>query len=79
MENDRLCLLQVFVGSKQRELEVGAMGLMAAYTPIASLMLLILVVSLEPIGISHADAETLLGFPYTPQVLHRIVNTTCSR
>lgn len=42
---------------------------MAGYTPIASAMLVILVPCLEPLGISSPEPDTLLGFPYTPQVL----------
>ena len=63
-----LLLTQVFAGSKQKELEVGSMALMAGYTPIASIMLLCLVSIFEPIGISSATPDTLLGFDYTLQV-----------
>lgn len=60
--------VQVLVGSAQKQLEAGSMALMAAYTPIASGMLLVLVPIFEPVGFSEPTPETLLGFPYTPQV-----------
>jgi len=59
---------QVFAGSKQKELEVGSMALMAGYTPIASAMLGLLVPIFEPLGLKDAGPDTLLGFAYTPQV-----------
>ena len=60
--------LQVFAGSKQKELEVGSMALMAGYTPIATILLSILVPIFEPIGFFERSEETLFGFQYTPQV-----------
>lgn len=59
--------MQVFAGSKQKQLEVGSMALMSGYTPIASVMLAILVPLLEPMGFTNPAPDTLLGFPYTPQ------------
>ncbi len=60
--------MQVFAGSKQKELEVGSMALMAGYTPIATLLLAILVPIFEPIGFSERTENTLFGFEYTPEV-----------
>ena len=59
---------KVFAGSKQKELEVGSMALMAGYTPIATLLLTILVPIFEPVGFFERNEETLFGFQYTPQV-----------
>jgi hypothetical protein len=44
------------------------MALMAGYTPIASVMLGILVPIFEPLGLSDPRPGTLLGFEYTPKV-----------
>lgn len=44
------------------------MALMAGYTPIAALMLTILVPIFEPIGISDMADNTLLGYDYTFKV-----------
>ncbi len=44
------------------------MALMAGYTPIASVMLGVLVPIFEPLGVSDPQPDTLLGFSYTPQV-----------
>lgn len=60
--------LQRLAGSKQKELEVGAMALMAGYTPIASALLACLVPIFEPLGLQNATDDTLLGFSYTVQV-----------
>ena len=60
---------QVFVGSKQKELKAGSMALMAGYTPVAAVMLALLVPIFEPLGMSaDPPADTLIGYPYTPQV-----------
>ena len=64
---DAIQIVQVFAGSKQKQLEVGSMALMAGYTPIATVMLAILVPLFEPIGYRTAAPDTLLGFPYTFQ------------
>jgi len=61
--------LQTLAGSKQKELGVQSMTLMAAYCPIASVMLACLVAVLEPLGaLSRPSSNTVIGFPYTPQV-----------
>ena len=44
------------------------MALMAGYTPIASAMMAVLVPIFEPLGLSKAEPDTLLGFDYTPRV-----------
>lgn len=66
---------QVFAGSKQKELEVGSMALMAGYTPIATLLLTILVPIFEPVGFFERNEETLFGFQYTPQAVAAIALT----
>ena len=43
------------------------MALMAGYTPIASAMMAVLVPIFEPLGLSKAEPDTLLGFDYTPR------------
>ena len=55
------------MGSKQKELEVGSMALMAGYTPIATILLAVLVPIFEPVGISSQSRDTLIGFQYTPK------------
>ena len=59
----------MFAGSKQKELEVGSMALMAGYTPIATVLLAILVPIFEPVGFSSQSEDTLFGFEYTPKVI----------
>ena len=69
--------MKVFAGSKQKELEVGSMALMAGYTPIATLLLAILVPIFEPIGFSERTENTLFGFEYTPEVCILPENCPC--
>ena len=60
-------MYQVWAGSKQRELQTGSMQLLHQYTPLAALMLAILVPVLEPIGLfdRSAHAHTLVGYAYS--------------
>ncbi len=60
-------MYQVWAGSKQKELQTGSMQLLHQYTPIAAVMLAILVPVLEPIGTFEAvpDEHTIVGFNYT--------------
>lgn len=71
-------LVQVFAGSKQKELETGSMALMAGYTPIASMMLIILVPIFEPIGIQIPGPDTLIGFPYSLKVASGTLTSSSS-
>ena len=57
------------MGSKQKELKAGSMALMAGYTPVAAVMLALLVPIFEPLGVTgDPQADTLIGYPYTLQV-----------
>lgn len=44
------------------------MALMAGYTPIATILLAVLVPLFEPVGFSKQSKDTLIGFNYTPEV-----------
>lgn len=45
------------------------MALMAGYTPVAAVMLALLVPIFEPLGVTgDPQADTLIGYPYTLQV-----------
>ncbi|KAL3132226.1 hypothetical protein ABBQ32_008815 [Trebouxia sp. C0010 RCD-2024] len=58
---------QVWVGSKQRELQTGSMQLLHQYTPLSALMLAVLVPMMEPIGLfdRSLNAHTLIGYTYS--------------
>lgn len=56
---------QVFAGSKQKELQAGSMQLLHEYTPIASLLLGIMIPICEPMGWTDPTPETVLGYNYT--------------
>ena len=60
-------MYQVWAGSKQKELQTSSMQLLHQYTPIAGMMLAILVPMLEPVGLFeiHSDKPTLLGYHYS--------------
>lgn len=60
-------MYQVWAGSKQRELQTGSMQLLHQYTPLAALMLAVLVPVLEPVGLFHRspNAHTLVGYTYS--------------
>ena len=53
--------MQIWAGSKQKELGAGSMQLLHQYSPLAALMLAGMVVSLEPIGAVNRGPDTLLG------------------
>lgn len=57
--------LQVWIGTKQKELEAGSMQLMHQYTPWATGLLAILVPIFEPVGFVDPTPGTILGFNYT--------------
>ncbi len=60
-----MCWHQVWIGTKQKELEAGSMQLMHQYTPWATGLLAILVPVFEPVGFTNPGPETILGFDYT--------------
>ena len=57
--------MQVWIGTKQKELEAGSMQLMHQYTPWATGLLAILVPIFEPVGFVDPNPGTILGFNYT--------------
>ena len=58
-------LVQVWIGTKQKELEAGSMQLMHQYTPWATGLLAVLVPIFEPVGFTDPAPGTILGFNYT--------------
>jgi solute carrier family 35, member E3 len=68
---------QIWAGSKQKELQANSSQLLQRYSPLASLMLGMLVCGLEPVGFRRAPASvvpyaaTIAGFNYT------FFNTIC--
>ena len=65
----------MWAGSKQKELQASSMQLMHQYSPWAALLLGILVPIFEPLGLTQAGPDTLLGFPYTPAVVTAVAST----
>lgn len=57
---------QVFAGSKQKELQAGSMQLLHEYTPVASVLLGVLIPIFEPMGWTDPQPDTVLGYQYTP-------------
>lgn len=67
-------LYQIWVGSKQKELQASSMQLLHQYTPQAALILGLLIPIMEPVGkIGSTDPNTLLGYHYTPAAVAAIV------
>lgn len=60
-------IYQIWAGSKQKELQAGSMQLLHQSTPIAAVMLAVLVPMLEPIGLfsNVSEKQTLIGFEYS--------------
>ena len=58
-------VVQVWAGSKQKQLQASSMQLMHQYTPHAVAMMVLLTAACEPLGIRSPEPETLLGYPYT--------------
>ena len=56
---------QVWIGTKQKELEAGSMQLMHQYTPWATGLLAVLVPVFEPVGFMDRAPGTILGYNYT--------------
>lgn len=72
-------LYQSWAGSKQKELRASSMQLLQAYTPLATLMLGVLVPLCEQVGWSSASRtkDTLLGYPYTWGAIAAIAVSAC--
>ena len=59
--------MQIWVGSKQKQLQLGSMQLMHEYVPQATLMLAILVPLLEPMGLQNpgpGEHRALVSCPH---------------
>ena len=52
---------QIWAGTKQKELQVGSMALLEQYSPLAAIMLSIMVPIFEPLGTQTRKPDTLLG------------------
>lgn len=52
---------QIWAGTKQKELQVGSMALLEQYSPLAALMLSVMVPIFEPLGMQSRKPDTLLG------------------
>ena len=63
---------QVWIGTKQKELQAGSMQLMHQYCPWAAGLLAVLVPIFEPMGLADPTPATLLGFDYTPAAITAI-------
>lgn len=67
-------LYQIWVGSKQKELQASSMQLLHQYTPQAALILGVLIPIMEPVGkIGSTDPHTILGYHYTPAAVAAII------
>ncbi|KAK9834827.1 hypothetical protein WJX81_001779 [Elliptochloris bilobata] len=70
---------QIWAGAKQKELGAGSMQLMHQFQPLATGLLALLVVGVEPLGLPgtpHALEEgTILGYEYTPVSVAAILTT----
>ena len=54
-------LVNRFAGTKQKELGVGSMALLEQYSPLAAMMLAIMVPIFEPLGLQNPTPKTLIG------------------
>ncbi|GLC46340.1 hypothetical protein PLESTM_001860200 [Pleodorina starrii] len=59
-------LYQIWVGSKQKELQANSSQLLLAYTPQAMCFLVVLSPLLDDFGVPEAGPDTVLGYRYTP-------------
>ena len=66
---------QVWIGTKQKELQAGSMQLMHQYCPWAAGLLTVLVPIFEPMGITDPTPGTILGFDYTPAAVTAIAGS----
>ncbi len=69
-------LYQVWVGTKQKELEVSSMQLLHQYTPIASIILGCMVPLLEPHGYPDYETGSLLAWTITTPAAVAIIIST---
>ncbi len=58
-------MYQVWVGSKQKELQADSMQLLQQYTPQASFILALLIPLCDPIGFPNREEGTLLAYKFT--------------
>ncbi len=58
-------VLQVWAGTKQKELGLNGMQLLHQVSPIAVMLLGVLIPALEPVGWGNAAQGTLLAYKYT--------------
>jgi solute carrier family 35 protein E3 len=58
-------LYQVWAGAKQKELDVTAMQLLHQVSPVAVVLLALLIPLLEPVGFTDPGPETVLGYTFT--------------
>jgi len=56
---------QIWAGTKQKELNAGSMALLEQYSPLAAVMLGVMVPIFEPLGLRDAGPGTLRGYEYT--------------
>lgn len=66
-------LYQMWAGALQKEIGLGSMQLLHQYVPLASGMLGLLVLILEPMGWTNPTADTLLGYRYGPASIAAIL------
>eukprot|EP00201_Polytomella_parva_P020863 CAMPEP_0175044176 /NCGR_PEP_ID=MMETSP0052_2-20121109/3649_1 /TAXON_ID=51329 ORGANISM="Polytomella parva, Strain SAG 63-3" /NCGR_SAMPLE_ID=MMETSP0052_2 /ASSEMBLY_ACC=CAM_ASM_000194 /LENGTH=268 /DNA_ID=CAMNT_0016307421 /DNA_START=386 /DNA_END=1193 /DNA_ORIENTATION=- len=66
-------IYQIWVGSKQKDLKASSTQLLNAYTPMAMVLLGVLVPIFEPIGWGSHRPGTLLGFKYTTSAILAIL------
>lgn len=66
-------LYQIWAGTKQKELQANAMQLLHQATPLASIMLMLIVPLVEPVGWTSHGPSTLLGFAMTWQCASAII------
>ncbi|GMH42075.1 hypothetical protein BSKO_09994 [Bryopsis sp. KO-2023] len=66
-------MYQIFAGTSQKELQAGSMQLLHEYTPLAAVMLGLLIPVLEPMGWSKGGPDTLLGYEYRLSALVAII------
>lgn len=57
-------MYQILAGTTQKDLKAGSMQLLHEYTPMAALMLGLLIPVLEPMGWNDGGPDTLLGYNY---------------
>lgn len=66
-------LYQILAGSTQKKLKAGSMQLLHEYTPVAALLLALVVPVMEPMGWKNGAPDTLLGYQYNLQAVMAIL------